>query len=317
MKHKLYIGLIVIIFLLGVSVMSYPVVSSIVNNMNNHSEFVEYNQTVENMQSIQTKTLFEQAERYNGSLNDTVILSDPFDVEAYEKIGADYEETFNVDDKGLIGYLEVPKISVNLPIYHGTGEDVLSRGAGHLQNTSFPIGGISTHAIISAHTGLPGQTFFDYLPDMQVGDEFYVYVLDRILKYQVDQVKVVIPENIEDLRIVPNEDHVTLLTCTPYGVNSHRLLVRGVRVEYVPEDVTTESNITTSVVFWGDYGMFILGCKVPYWFMIAAIIGFIVAVVVIARAFIKRNKRKQLSKENTETITDASMYNNSGGNSDV
>ncbi len=312
MKQKLYIVLIVLIFLVGISIMSYPVISSVVNNMNNHTEFVAYNQTVENMQSSQTQTLFKQAERYNASLNDTVILSDPFDVEAYEKIGADYEGTFNIDENGLIGYIEVPKISVNLPIYHGTGEEVLSKGVGHLQNTSFPIGGVSTHSIISAHTGLPGQTFFDYLTDLQEGDEFYVYVLDRVLKYEVDQIKVVLPENTEDLRIIPNEDHITLLTCTPYGVNSHRLLVRGVRVDYVAKRNDT-TDISVSVVSWGDYDMFFLGYKIPYWLMVVFIVGFIGIVIIIARIAIRKNKRKQLLKENTENKTTALVSIDEGG----
>ena len=121
----------------------------------------------------------------------------------------------------------MPKINVYLPIYHGTSEEILSKGAGHLQNTSLPVGGASTHSVISAHSGYPGETFFDYLTDMKVGDEFYVHILDRTLKYEVDQIEVVLPSEINSLRIVDGEDLVTLLTCTPYGVNTHRLLVRG------------------------------------------------------------------------------------------
>lgn len=315
MIQKLKIAIIALIFLLGVFIMSYPVISSLVNNINNHSEFVAYNQTIDNMQSAETKALFEQAEKYNASLNDTVIISDPFDVEAYEKIGADYEETFNLDPNGLIGYVEVPKLNINLPIYHGTEEDVLSKGAGHLQNTSFPIGGVSTHAIISAHTGLPGNTFFDYLTDVETGDEFYLYVLDRVLKYQVDQVKVVLPENTDDLRIIPNEDHITLLTCTPYGVNSHRLLVRGVRVEYV-EEKNEFTNISTSIVSWGDYEMFFLGYKIPYWVMIIIIVTFIAIVIIVVKVVVNKGKKIKENLRIKEEIENTSVLQGKEEDSD-
>ena len=140
-----------------------------------------------------------------------MIITDPFDEKAFQKIGANYEKTLNIDDNGLIGYIDVPKINVYLPIYHGTSEEILSKGAGHLQNTSLPVGGASTHSVISAHSGFPGETFFDYLTDMKVGDEFYVHILDRTLKYEVDQIEVVLPSEINSLRIVDGEDLVTLV----------------------------------------------------------------------------------------------------------
>ena len=185
MKRRIATIFIVLIFLAGVAVMSYPLVSSIINNISNRSYAEEYTKTTKQMSTQETLKMFEEADKYNKSLTNNVIITDPFDYESYRKIGANYENALNVDGKGLIGYIEVPKINVYLPIYHGTSDEVLSEGAGHLQNTSLPVGGESTHSIISAHTAFPGETFFDYLTDMEEGDEFYVHVLDRILKYEV------------------------------------------------------------------------------------------------------------------------------------
>ena len=232
MKRKLAIFGIILIFIAGIGTMSYPLVSSVINNIDSRNHVEEYTKTTKQMSSEETLEMFKQAEEYNHSLTNNVIITDPFDEKAYKKIGANYENALNVDGNGLIGYIDIPKINVYLPIYHGTAEAILAKGAGHLQNTSLPIGGESTHSVISAHTAYPGETFFDYLTDMEEGDEFYIHVLDRVLKYEVDSIKVVLPEETDDLRVVKGKDYVTLLTCTPYSVNTHRLLVRGKRVEY-------------------------------------------------------------------------------------
>ena len=172
--------------------MSYPLVSSAINNYVSRSRVKEYTDRVAQMPSEKTQKMFEEAAKYNNSLSNNMIITDPFDEKAFQKIGANYEKTLNIDDNGLIGYI---------------------------QNTSLPVGGASTHSVISAHSGFPGETFFDYLTDMKVGDEFYVHILDRTLKYEVDQIEVVLPSEINSLRIVDGEDLVTLLTCTPYGIN--------------------------------------------------------------------------------------------------
>ena len=165
-------------------------------------------------------------------------------------------------------------------------------------NTSMPIGGKSTHAVISAHSAYPGQTFFDYLTDMEIGDYFLVKVLDKTLQYEVDQIKVIKPENTEDLRIVSGEDHVTLLTCTPYGINTHRLLVRGKRVPYVPEKASGGSSYTTERET-GYY--FFMGLKIPYWAAIAAIVVFVAIVILVVMIIIRKNKRKtMLLSQNAE-----------------
>ena len=211
MKKKLPIIAIILIFIIGLGIMSYPLVSSMINNSKFKDGMNDYTETVKTLDKKDNTKLFKSAKKYNHSLTQTSIITDPFDEEAYKAIGAHYNDVLNVDGKGLIGYVVVPRIDVNLPIYHGSSKKVLEKGAGHLQNTSMPIGGKSTHAVISAHTGFPDQTFFDNLTDLVKGDIFYIKVLDKTLAYKVDQIKVVLPEDTNDLRIIPNEDHVTLL----------------------------------------------------------------------------------------------------------
>ncbi len=303
MKRKLAIFGILLIFIAGVGVMSYPLVSSVINNIDSRNHVEEYTKTTKQMSSEETLEMFEQAEEYNHSLTNNVIITDPFDKDAYEKIGANYEKTLNVDGNGLVGYIDIPKINVYLPIYHGTTEDILAKGAGHLQNTSLPVGGESTHSVISAHTAYPGETFFDYLTDMEEGDEFFVHVLDRVLKYEVDSIKVVLPEKTDDLRVVKGEDYVTLLTCTPYSVNTHRLLVRGKRVEYDDSKYITTG---ASAASFGDDGIFFLGYKIPYLAAALIVIGFVAIVVITVIICLKRSKKKKryYDKNNDEDITE-------------
>ena len=303
MKRKLAIFGIILIFIAGVGIMSYPLVSSVINNIDSRNHVEEYTKTTKQMSSEETLEMFKQAEKYNHSLTNNVIITDPFDEKAYKKIGANYEKTLNVDGNGLIGYIDIPKINVYLPIYHGTTENILAKGAGHLQNTSLPIGGESTHSVISAHTAYPGETFFDYLTDMEEGDEFYVHVLDRVLKYEVDSIKVVLPEETDDLRVVKGEDYVTLLTCTPYSVNTHRLLVRGKRVEYDDSKYITTG---ASAASFGDEGIFFLGYKIPYWAAALIIVGFIAIVVIIVIICLRRYKKKKrhADKNKDEDITE-------------
>lgn len=285
MKRYLPIIAIVLIFLIGLGILTYPLLSSVINNIGIRNEAkVEY-QKAQDMEPEDVKKLFDEAQAYNKSLLNTVILTDPFDEEAYEAITAHYEETFNVGANGLIGFIDIPKINVYLPIYHGTSTEVLERGAGHLENTAFPVGGKNTHSVISAHSAFPTETFFDYLTDMEEGDYFYIHVLDRVLTYQVDQIKVVLPDNTHDLYVEEGRDLVTLLTCTPYSINSHRLLVRGTRVEdQDPGDVTTVST--------GDDYLFFMGYKISFvtaGIVIAVFLLFVAGVVFVA---IRLRKKK-------------------------
>lgn len=302
MKRKLAIFGIILIFVAGIGVMSYPLVSSVINNIDSRNHVEEYTKTTKQMSSEETLEMFKRAEEYNHSLTNNVIITDPFDEKAYKKIGANYENALNVDGNGLIGYIDIPKINVYLPIYHGTTDKILAKGAGHLQNTSLPVGGESTHSVISAHTAYPGETFFDYLTDMQEGDEFYVHVLDRVLKYEVDSIKVVLPEKTDDLRVIRGEDHVTLLTCTPYSINTHRLLVRGKRVAYDDSKYITTGASAAS--FGGD-GIFFLGYKIPYPVAALIVVGFVALVVIIVIISLRRSKKKKrYTDNNKEHITE-------------
>lgn len=302
MKRKLAIFGIILIFVAGIGVMSYPLVSSVINNIDSRNHVEEYTKTTKQMSSEETLEMFKRAEEYNQSLTNNVIITDPFDEKAYKKIGANYENALNVDGNGLIGYIDIPKINVYLPIYHGTTEKILAKGAGHLQNTSLPVGGESTHSVISAHTAYPGETFFDYLTDMQEGDEFYVHVLDRVLKYEVDSIKVVLPEETDDLRVIRGEDHVTLLTCTPYSINTHRLLVRGKRVAYDDSKYITTG---ASAASFGDDGIFFLGYKIPYPVAALIVVGFVAFVVIIVIISLRRSKKKKrYTDNNKEDITE-------------
>lgn len=302
MKRKLAIFGIILIFVAGIGTMSYPLVSSVINNIESRSHVEEYTKTTKQLSSEETLEMFKQAEEYNHSLTNNVIITDPFDEKAYKKIGANYENALNVDGNGLIGYIDIPKINVYMPIYHGTTDKILAKGAGHLQNTSLPVGGKSTHSVISAHTAYPGETFFDYLTDMQEGDEFYVHVLDRVLKYEVDSIKVVLPEETDDLRVIRGEDYVTLLTCTPYSINTHRLLVRGKRVAYDDSKYITTG---ASAASFGDNGIFFLGYKIPYWTAALIVVGFVALVVIIVIISLRRSKKKKrYTDNNKEDVTE-------------
>ena len=290
MKNKLPLIAIILIFLIGVGVLSYPLVASVVNNVAARQEANETYKRIKIMPEAEKTELYAQARAYNASLTDNVILTDPFDEEAYNKIGADYAKAFDVDGNGLIGYVDIPKLDVYLPVKHGTSEETLERSAGHLEMTSIPIGGESTHAVISAHSAFPGETFFDYLTDMKEGDEFYIHVLDKTLKYEVDQISVVLPEETKQLRIVKGEDHVTLVTCTPYSINTHRLLVRGKRVEY---DDAEYIEVLPSVVRAQDNNLYFLGLRVPFWVVGIVIAAVVAAAIIIPVVVIRRSKRRQ------------------------
>lgn len=286
MKRYLPIIAIALIFLIGLGVLTYPLISSVINNIGIRNEAKIEFQKAQDMEPEEIKKLFDEAEAYNKSLLNTVILTDPFDEEAYEAVGAHYEETFNAGEFGLIGYIDIPKINVYLPIYHGVSTEVLERGAGHLDNTAFPIGGENTHSVISAHTAFPTETFFDYLTDMEEGDFFYIHVLNRVLTYQVDQIKVVLPDNTKDLYVEEGRDLVTLLTCTPYSINSHRLLVRGTRV--ADQDPGTISSVST-----GDNYFFFLGYKIPFVTAAIVIAAFLLFVGGVVFVILRLHKKKR------------------------
>ena len=228
---KIFIGLI---FIIGLGIMLYPIISNLYIEHHQGNIIDEYNKTVESMPD-------DTLEKDNKMLTGNMIITDPFDPEAQKKLeeNSDYYNILNIGNDNIIGYIKIPKINVSLPIYHGTSEDVLKRGVGHLQNTSFPIGGEGTHAV-SGHTGLSSAKLFTDLDKLEEGELFFIEVLGEKLAYKIDQIKIVEPSETSDLVIKSGEDYVTLVTCTPYGINSHRLLVRGTRIPYT-EDVEKEA----------------------------------------------------------------------------
>ena len=229
MRKNLSTIILILIFLVGLSVMLYPTVSDAVNRKHQSRAVAGYAEEVEQLSDADYQTYFDAADAYNRQLNTTP--------NAFYKpeLVSGYAQTLDISGTGIMGYITIPKISVELPIYHGTDEGVLQVAAGHLEGSSLPVGGAGTHAVISAHRGLPSAKLFTNLDELEVGDRFTITVLNRVLTYEVDQISIVLPTEIDQLLLTEGMDYVTLMTCTPYGINTHRLLVRGKRVE------TTES----------------------------------------------------------------------------
>lgn len=191
-----------------------------------------YQEAVNQQSAEEIAQMKQAAQLYNEDLLKDEIIVDPFDQVQNKKAGIEYYQSLDPQKNGVMGMVRIPAIDVSLPIYHGTEEEVLQKAIGHLEQTSLPIGGAGTHAVISGHRGLPSAKLFTDLNLLKTGDVFYVDVLDETLAYKVDQIKTVEPHELEDLAIISGEDHVTLVTCTPYAINSHRLLVRGTRIPY-------------------------------------------------------------------------------------
>ena len=216
-------------FLVGVSVLLYPAFSNYWNSKTQSRAISNYESVLEKIEPEDYSHIFEAAYDYNRRL---YAIKRPL---LYPELVDGYNDTLNVTAFGMMGYLMIERIGVELPIYHGTAPEVLSIGVGHLEGSSLPVGGESTHCVMSAHRGLPSAKLFTDLDRVEIGDTFRIIVLDQVLTYQVDQIKIVLPNEIDDLWIVEGKDYCTLFTCTPYGINTHRLLVRGERIETIVE----------------------------------------------------------------------------------
>ena len=225
MKKNRSTIILISIFLVGLSVMLYPTVSDYINQKNQSRAVASYSEEVENLSDVDYQAYFDAADDYNRRLAETPdAFYRPDEVSGYT-------DTLDVSGTGIMGYITIPKIGVELPVYHGTSDGVLQVAAGHLEGSSLPVGGAGTHAVISAHRGLPSAKLFTNLDELEVGDTFTITVLDRVLTYEVDQISIVLPTETDLLQPVEGKDYVTLMTCTPYGINTHRLLVRGKRIE--------------------------------------------------------------------------------------
>ena len=240
----------------GIGILLYPAVSNLMYEQRQKELAEYYESIVTEMPEEEKDSQWEECRIYNDDLRaGGVLLTDPFDEAQLDPSAHPYVDLLNAAGDGAMGSLEIPAIGVDLVIYHGTEEEVLQKGVGHLQGSSLPVGGTGTHAVLSAHTGLSDKKLFTDLDQLEKGDTFYIHVLGDILAYQVDQIKVVLPSDTEDLQINAEEDYVTLITCTPYGINSHRLLVRGTRVPYDEAKASEERAGKDTAGSWlQDYG---------------------------------------------------------------
>lgn len=241
MKRKiLTLVLAAILFLLSLGLTLYPVISNFVNQKYASEIHTAYQEVIQQTDNTELLKAHELAVSYNRAITPGSTTEEAYSQEALLAASEDYDSQLNIGADGIMGYVEIPKISVNLPIYHGTGNDSLDRGVGHLLGSSLPVGGEDTHCILTGHSGLASQKMFTDLEQLEVTDVFYLNVLGEILAYQVEEINTVLPHDTSLLGITSGEDYCTLVTCTPYGVNTHRLLVRGTRIPYEEAEVLVE-----------------------------------------------------------------------------
>ena len=233
---KLSTVLLIATFVAGLSLLLYPTVSNYWNTLHASRAVATYVDAVQNMGEDKRREMLQKAIDYNKSLT-----SDNQRLTISSARRQEYESILDVDGNGMIGYIEIPNVNITLPVYHGTNDDVLQIAVGHLDWSSLPVGGTSTHCVLSGHRGLPSAKLFTNLDQVKEGDTFVIRVLDEVLTYEVDQIRIVEPAAVDDLMIENGKDYCTLVTCTPYGVNSHRLLVRGHRVENESESIRVTS----------------------------------------------------------------------------
>ncbi|MBQ1507139.1 MAG: class C sortase [Ruminococcus sp.] len=226
MKRKIYSTIITILILSGLSLLLYPTVSDYLNNISRARDISTYAESVAHTDKEKYQKMWDEAVDYNTRLSQM-----PTHWRLGDKEKAEYTKTLDVSGTGIMSYIEIPKLSCSLPVYHSTDTDVLQIAIGHLEGSSLPVGGKSTHTVLSGHRGLPSAKLFTSLDKLVEGDVFSIRTLDETLSYEVDKISIVLPAETELLQIVPGEDLCTLMTCTPYGVNSHRLLVRGHRID--------------------------------------------------------------------------------------
>ncbi len=246
-KRKMTIKDIIrlLVLVVAFAVLLYPTVSSYVNEKNGSKVVSNYDAESVRLSNAEKEKMLEDARAYNKEMLSNIDLIDPFS-QGEKSLDARYESLLNIDGSGMMGYIRIPKIKVEIPIYHGTSESVLQAGVGHFWGTSLPVGGESTHTVLTGHRGLPTKTLFTNMDKLVKGDVFYIKVLDETLAYKVDQILTVLPEETEALSIVPGQDYATLVTCTPYAINTHRLLVRGHRIPY-EEAVKIEKDTSTGI----------------------------------------------------------------------
>lgn len=278
MKKQLSTIIFALIFLAGLSLFLYPMFSNLWNEHLNHGLIKEYTDTVANISSEEYRIALENARTYNKHL---------YEKEKLSELGLSYNELLNLNGDGIMGYMEIPKISTSLVLYHGTEDKDLQRGIGHVETSALPVGGEGTHCVLAGHTGLPSAKLLTNLDRLQNGDVFYIHILNEVLEYRVDQIVVVEPHEVDHLMAEAGKDYVTIVTCTPYGINSHRLLVRGSRV--------TAGGSDHSVLTMPDEVTYLS----PYLTVTAALIALAIPVILLT-VLLRARKRKKEKKEETD-----------------
>lgn len=287
MKRKISTILFGLLFLVGFAILAYPTISNQWNTYRQSKLISRYEEVVKNMKPEDFTQEWEQARNFNNTIVQNSLYADVFGTESEDPRGTEYWKILNIADDGVMGYLSIPKIKIKLAVYHGTADDVLQTGVGHMNGTKLPIGGESTHSVVSAHRGLPSAKLFTDIDQMEMGDKFYLHVLDEVLAYKVDQILPMVNKDDNDtlegaLSIEQGQDQVTLFTCTPYGVNSHRLLVRGTRVPYNGEEEVAET-VSDSMLE-----------AVQNYYMLYLILGLSITILIILtmRALTKRRAKR-------------------------
>ena len=284
-RRHLQIILAAVLFLLALGLTLYPVVSNYYNQHHQSQIQTAYREVLEQTDTTELKRIREQAAAYNAAITPGA-AEKTYTQDSIIAASENYVNQLNVGGSGIMGYIEIPKIHVDLPIYHGTGSDSLDRGTGHLLGSSLPVGGEGTHTIITGHSGMASQKMFTDLEQLQEGDVFYLRVLDEVLAYEVKAVHTVLPHDTTYLGIVPGQDLCTLVTCTPTGVNTHRLLVQGSRISFVPAEETEVSAVSyeeNKVSHWED----------QYWLGIRLGLVAMVSMVLLLNVLLYLRKKPQ------------------------
>ncbi len=278
--------IIALVFLVGAGVFLYPTISDMWNQYRNAQLVSKYEEAVTELSDNDYDRLWKEAKEYNAEHPVNAIV-DAFEEEDTYELSHPYDRVLDPNGDGLMGSIEIPKIKAKLAIYHGLSKTVLEKGVGHVEGTSLPIGGKSTHAVLAAHRGLPNAKLFTDLDQMKPGDHFLLHVLDETLCYEVDKISVVKPEDTTALAVEDGQDLVTLLTCTPYGVNTHRLLIRGIRTEYVEPEEEAEETPIQQIAKVDPVKIMIIG-------LVAMVIMIIIVYIVIRR---KNRKTEESSRK--------------------
>ena len=284
-----------LVFLAGAGVFLYPTVSDMWNQYRNARLVSRYDEAVTDLSDNEYEKLWNEAKEYNAE-HPVNSIADAFGEKDDYVLTQPYDQVLDPNGEGLMGSIEIPKINAKLAIYHGLSKTVLEKGVGHVEGTSLPVGGKSTHAVLAAHRGLPSAKLFTDLDQMKKGDIFILHILGKNLAYKVDQIKTVLPEETGELDIVEGEDHVTLVTCTPYGVNTHRLLVRGIRTKYAEGEIRNDETISQRLAVTDPRKVLAGG--------FAVLVVLILLIYLSVRYRDKKRRLRQLSERKEEAESD-------------